>query len=44
VSKGQQKDEDEYGLSAADLRQRIWSAEQSEEMTLEAFCQRLDQN
>lgn len=35
---------DEDGLNPTALRQRIWAAEQSPDMTLEAFFQRLDQN
>ena len=36
--------EDDYGLSPTALRQRIWAAEQSPEMTLEAFFQRIEEN
>jgi len=35
---------DEYGLSPTALRQRIWAAEQSQDMTFEAFFQRIDHN
>jgi hypothetical protein len=41
---GQPEEADEYGLSPTALRQRIWAAEQSPDMTLEAFFQRIDQN
>ncbi|MFN0033852.1 MAG: hypothetical protein ACKVUS_02220 [Saprospiraceae bacterium] len=33
--------EEEYALSPAEFRQRIWAAEQSRDMSLEEFFQRI---
>ena len=36
--------EDELGMTPEEFRQRIWAAEQSEEMSLETFWKRVAQN
>lgn len=36
--------EDELGMTPDEFRQRIWAAEQSEEMSLETFWKRVVQN
>ncbi len=37
-------EEDEYGLTATALRQHIWAAEQSKDLTLERFFEQIGQN